>query len=63
MRPKVSPNTTTFSGRLTVEDMAIVEAVRQKLGIRSATEVLRVGLRSLAREHDLAIPANQPETP
>ncbi len=63
MRPKRSLTTITVSGRFTVEDMAIVEAVRQKLGIRSATEVLRVGLRSLAREHDLAIPTNQPNTP
>jgi hypothetical protein len=63
MRPKRSLTTITVSGRFTVQDMAIVEAVRQKLGIRSATEVLRVGLRSLAREHDLAIPANQPNSP
>lgn len=42
-----------FGGRLTAEDLSIIEAAKAKLGIRSTTEVLRIGLRSLAREHDL----------
>jgi hypothetical protein len=42
-----------FAGRLSVEDMAIVDAAREKLGLRAVTEVLRVALRSLAREHSL----------
>lgn len=39
-----------FSGRLTPEDMALVDTARTRLGIRSVTETLRVALRSLARE-------------
>jgi hypothetical protein len=48
---------TRFAGRLTSEDMAIVNAAREKLGIRTVTETLRVALRALARENDL-----KPET-
>ena len=49
-----------FAGRLSSDDMVIVEAAREKLGLRAVTEVLRVALRSLAREHDLAV--RKPET-
>jgi hypothetical protein len=48
-----------FAGRLTPEDMSIIDAARRKLGIRSVTETLRVALRSLAREHALTV--KQPE--
>jgi hypothetical protein len=39
--------------KLTPADMAVVEAVRNKLGLRSVSEVLRMGLRALAREQGL----------
>jgi hypothetical protein len=39
--------------KLTPVDMAVVEAVRHKLGLRSVSEVLRMGLRALAREQGL----------
>jgi hypothetical protein len=41
--------------RLTPADQAIVETIRQRLGLRSVSEVLRCGLRSLAREQGLAV--------
>jgi hypothetical protein len=44
-----------FAGRLSAEDMVIVNAAKEKLGLRAVTEVLRVALRSLAREHDLVV--------
>jgi hypothetical protein len=45
----------TKAVRLTTNDLAIVDAVRAKLGCRSASEVLRMGLRSLAREQQLVV--------
>jgi hypothetical protein len=39
--------------KLTPADMAVVDAVRHKLGLRSVSEVLRMGLRALAREQGL----------
>lgn len=41
--------------RFSEDDMAIVEAAKQKLGCRSASEVLRMGLRSLVREQGLVV--------
>lgn len=49
--------------RFSKDDLAIVEAAKQKLGCRSASEVLRMGLRSLAREQGLAVPeSTKPES-
>ncbi len=45
----------TKAVRLTNNDLAIVDAVREKLGCRTVSEVLRMGLRSLAREQQLVV--------
>jgi hypothetical protein len=45
----------TKAVRLTANDLAIVNAAREKLGLRTASEVLRMGLRSLAREQQLVV--------
>jgi hypothetical protein len=39
--------------KLTEADQAVVAAVQHKLGLRSVSEVLRMGLRALAREQHL----------
>ena len=39
--------------KLSPADMAVVAAVQRKLGLRSVSEVLRMGLRALAREQNL----------
>jgi hypothetical protein len=44
--------------RFSEDDMAIVEAAKRKLGCRSASEVLRMGLRSLQREQSLVVNEN-----
>jgi hypothetical protein len=47
--------------KLTDVDLLVVEAIQRKLGIRNVSEVLRMGLRALAREHQLDhICATQP---
>jgi hypothetical protein len=43
----------TKAVKLTPADMAIVDAVRNKLGLRSVSEVLRAGIRALAREQGI----------
>ena len=49
--------------RFSKDDLAIVDAAKQKLGCRSASEVLRMGLRSLVREQCLVVnQSNAPET-
>ncbi len=45
----------TKAVRLTRNDLAIVEATQQKLGVTTASEVLRMGLRALAREQGLVV--------
>ena len=44
---------TTKAVKLNESDQAVVAAVQRKLGLRSVSEVLRVGLRALAREQHL----------
>jgi hypothetical protein len=41
--------------RFSADDLAIVEAAKRKLGCRSASEVLPMGLRSLVREQGLVV--------
>lgn len=43
----------TKAVRMNDADMAVVAAVQRKLGLRSVSEVLRMGLRALAREQGL----------
>lgn len=47
--------------RFSADDLAIVTAAQQKLGLRTASEVLRMGLRSLAREQDLVVATPAPK--
>ena len=46
-------NDKTKAVKLTESDLAVVSAVQRKLGLRSVAEVLRMGLRALAREQGL----------
>jgi len=46
--------------RCTGSDRALVEAAQQKLGCRSAAEVMRMGLRALGREQGLVASEQQP---
>lgn len=46
-------NDKTKAVKLTESDLAVVAAVQRKLGLRSVAEVLRMGLRALAREQHL----------
>ncbi len=48
--------------RLTADDFRIVSAAKEQLGVRAVTEVLRMALRSLAREHNL-VPSSTPHKP
>jgi hypothetical protein len=43
----------TKAVRLTDADQAVVEVIQRRLGTRNTSEVLRMGLRSLAREQNL----------
>ena len=43
----------TKAVKLTETDLEVVAAVQRKLGLRSVAEVLRMGLRALAREQHL----------
>ena len=53
-------NVAVIGVRCTGNDQALVEAAQQKLGCRSAAEVMRMGLRSLAREQGLVVTEQQP---
>lgn len=46
-------NDKTKAVKLTESDLAVVQAVQHRLGLRSVAEVLRMGLRALAREQNL----------
>lgn len=39
--------------RLSAADLAIIRAAQERLGLRTISDVLRMGLRSLALEYDL----------
>ena len=63
---QAKPKGIVYGGRINQTDLAIINAVREKFGLRSANEVMRMGLRSLAREngfdvHELEAAANKPE--
>ncbi|MGC4063142.1 MAG: ribbon-helix-helix protein, CopG family [Polyangiaceae bacterium] len=46
---------TTKGVRLSSEDVRLLEAIKRKLGCRSVSEVVRMGLRSIAREQGVTI--------
>jgi hypothetical protein len=48
---QAKPTGIVYGGRINQTDLAIINAVREKFGLRSANEVMRMGLRALAREH------------
>lgn len=63
---QAKPKGIVYGGRINQTDLAIINAVREKFGLRSANEVMRMGLRSLARENGfdvqkLEAAANKPE--
>jgi len=41
--------------RFSPADVQLLEAVQSKLGCRSASELLRMGLRSIAREQGITV--------
>ena len=46
---------TTKGVRFSPDDVKLLEAVQRKLGCRSVSEVVRMGLRSIAREQGVTI--------
>jgi len=48
---------TTKGVRFSSDDVALLEAVQRKLGCRSVSEVVRMALRSMAREQGVTIPS------
>jgi hypothetical protein len=53
---------TTKGVRFTSDDMKLLEAVQCKLGCRSVSEVVRMGLRSIAREQGVTVTHENPKT-
>jgi len=55
----MSMTATVKAVRFSPDDVQLLEAVQAKLGCRSASELLRMGLRSIAREQGIIVKGDQ----
>jgi hypothetical protein len=54
--PSKPLKTSISTVRLDAEDLKLISALKKHLGASSNSQILRMGLRSLAREHKRGVP-------
>lgn len=52
---RVKAKTVTVSMRFEQGDVKLMEALQQKTGVKAKSEIVRMGLRSLAREQSVSV--------